>query len=327
MLANSQWLSRISLPQTSAGWEQVIARCIAIFAQVPLSAWQQLVRFFLVLCLSLSLAHLFWLVLPVPNIPPASATTTISGSPVISDNPSAKANQLKPLTLFGTVDAPPAVEPSGAAPAASTAPIENQAVDTTLNLVLVGIVNGSEEVSSRAIIASGEAQSVYSVNDPLPIGNNVSLAKVLADKVILNNNGQYESLWMYKNDAATPPLVQALTAPPASSLMPTAARQDSESQASQVVAQVSHTLADVLAMSVYREGGQVIGYKIRPGRDAEKFKSLGLQTDDIVTAINGTPLTNPGKIMDLYKSMGSTTSASLEIRRSGNLMTVDVVLQ
>jgi general secretion pathway protein C len=90
---------------------------------------------------------------------------------------------------------------------------------------------------------------------------------------------------------------------------------------------VSRNLSDVVAMSIYREGGQVVGYKIRPGRDAEKFKTLGLQTDDIVTAVNGMPLTNPAKIMEVYKSMGNTTSASLEIKRGGSVMTVDVVLQ
>jgi general secretion pathway protein C len=93
------------------------------------------------------------------------------------------------------------------------------------------------------------------------------------------------------------------------------------------LAEVSRNLADVVSMSIHRENGQVVGYKIRPGRDAEKFKSVGLQADDIVTAINGTPLSNPAKIMEIYKNMGNTTSASLEIKRGGGVITVDVVLQ
>jgi len=93
------------------------------------------------------------------------------------------------------------------------------------------------------------------------------------------------------------------------------------------LAQVTRNLNDVMSMSIYRENGEVVGYKIKPGRDAEKFKALGLETDDIVTAINGMPLTNPAKIMEVYKSMGNATSASLEIKRGGGVITVDVVLQ
>jgi general secretion pathway protein C len=93
------------------------------------------------------------------------------------------------------------------------------------------------------------------------------------------------------------------------------------------VAEVARTLSDVIAMSIQRENGHIVGYKIRPGRDAEKFKSFGLQPDDVVTAINGMPLTDPGKIMEVYKNMGTTSSASLEIKRGGSVITVDVVLQ
>jgi general secretion pathway protein C len=94
-----------------------------------------------------------------------------------------------------------------------------------------------------------------------------------------------------------------------------------------VPSDVGKSLSDVLAMSIYREGGQVIGYKIRPGRDIERFKSYGLQADDIVTAVNGMPLNNPNKIMEIYRNMGNATSASLEIKRAGSVITVDVVLQ
>lgn len=91
--------------------------------------------------------------------------------------------------------------------------------------------------------------------------------------------------------------------------------------------EVSKTLADVVAMSIYREAGQVVGYKVRPGRNAEAFHALGLQADDIVIAVNGMQLSTPGKIMEIYKSMGSATSANLEIRRGGSTVNLDVMLK
>lgn len=329
MLANRSSLSRFAIPQTSAEWEQLFARCLAVLAKVPLSSWQFFVRLLLVLTLSLSLARLFWLLFPTPAVPAAIVAIPAASGPVATSNSSINIAQLKSLTLFGRVEAPKQDQP---------AVIENNAVKTNLNLMLVGVVESSDENSARAIIASGDKQDVYAINAPLPVGNNVTLSKVMVDRVIINNNGQYESLWLYQIDPNAPPVSM-----PVSSPQPTATNEllsgrnggaygpevhsPQDKSGDPALKEVSRNLADVVAMSIHRENGQVVGYKIRPGRDAEKFKSVGLQADDIVTAINGMPLTNPAKIMEIYKNMGNTTSASLEIKRGGSVITVDVVLQ
>jgi general secretion pathway protein C len=335
MLVNRSSLSRFAVPQTSAEWEQVFARCITVFAKVPLSTWQFLVRFLLVLSLSLSLARLFWLVFPAPVIPAATVAIPSVIAPVDTNNSSVNIAQLKTLAVFGKAEPPKQEQP---------AVVETQATVTQLNLVLVGVIVGSDENSSRAMIASGDKQDLYAVNSPLPVGNNVTLSKVMNDRVIINNNGQYESLYLYQNDPNAPPISSQASSqaavqqiiPPQTAPYPTGRPGPSPEVQSPpergggsdpALQEVSRNLSDVLAMSIYRENGQVIGYKIRPGRDAEKFKALGLQTDDVVTAINGMPLTNPAKIMEVYKNMGNTTSASLEIKRGGSVITVDVVLQ
>jgi general secretion pathway protein C len=333
MLVNRSSLSRVALPQTSAEWEQIFARCVAIVAKVPLSTWQFLARFLLVLSLSISLARLFWLVFPAPVIPAATVAIPTAAAHVDTENSSVNIAQLKALAVFGKAEAPKQDQP---------AVIETQATVTQLNLVLVGLIVSSDESSARAMIASGDKQDLYAVNAPLPAGNNVTLSKIMSDRVIINNNGQFESLWLYKSDPNAPAISQASlpqAAPqqiippqyPSGRPGPSPEMQSPSDRGGNsgdpALTEVSRNLSDVLAMSIYRENGQVVGYKIRPGRDAEKFKSLGLQTDDVVTAINGMPLTNPAKIMEVYKNMGNTTSASLEIKRGGSVITVDVVLQ
>lgn len=340
MLVNRSSLSRFALPQTSAEWEQVFARCVAVVAKVPLSTWQFLVRFLLVLSLSLSLARLFWLVFPAPTIPVATVAISNITAHANSNDSSINIAQLKALAVFGKAEAPKQEQ---------AAPVDSQATVTQLNLILLGVIVSSDENSARAMISSGDKQDLYALNAPLPVGNNVTLSKVMGDRVIINNNGQYESLWLYQNDPSAAPISQVYPSPQstlpqstAQQILPVqptpypAARPnpgpelrspDKGGAGDPAVAEVSRNLSDVLAMSIQRENGQVVGYKIRPGRDAEKFRSLGLQADDVVTAINGMPLTNPAKIMEVYKNMGNTTSASLEIKRGGNLITVDVVLQ
>lgn len=321
----SSKISRFGFPQTSAEWEQLASRFMAALAKVPLSRWQFLVRLLLVTFLSFSLARLFWLVLPNPVIPPAAVAIPTVSTQVTTEASSVNISQLKSIPLFGKVE-PVAAKPVDAPPPI----IENQAVNTSLNLVLLGVVNSTNEQEARAIISTGDKSDVYTVGEALPIGNNVTLSKVMSDRVIINNNGQYENLWLYQVDPnaklisknAVPAPVQAPIYEP-----PQGQSNPANDSPERFRAEVSRNLSDVVAMSIYREGGQVLGYKIRPGRDAEKFKSLGLQTDDIITAVNGTPLTNPAKIMEVYKNMGNTTSASLEIKRGGSVMTVDVVLQ
>lgn len=332
MSINRSSLSRFAVPQTGAEWEQVFARCIAFAAKVPLSTWQFLIRFLLVLSLSVSVARLFWLIFPTPKIPPATIAIPAATTQVESTNASVNIAQLKTLAIFGKPEAPKQDQP---------AVIETQATVTQLNLILVGVIVSSDENSARAMIASGEKQDLYAVNAALPVGNNVTLSKIMNDRVIINNNGQYESLWLYQNDPNAPPISQT-SAPqsaaqqiippdaapyPSGRPSPEVQAPDRSNAGDPAMAEVSRNLSDVLAMSIERENGQVIGYKIRPGRDAEKFKALGLQTNDVVTAINGMPLTNPAKIMEVYKNMGNTTSASLEIKRGGSVITVDVVLQ
>lgn len=337
---------RAALEQRTAQLEVQLSRFFALLNRVSLQRWQWLVMLLLVIWLSHSLARLFWLVIPNPTIPPATLTLVAAGSSGGASATAGSVNitQITALAPFGDTaqEVAPVVD---AQPA--TQGIETDAADTQLNLILRGVLGSNYEKSGRAIIASGDRADVYAVGDTLPAGNNVTLAKVLDRRVIINNNGSFESLWMFKDDPNAPQLTTSFATreatneratpggyadPPYQQQPPLYVDKSPVADsprfgADPSAAAASKTLADVVAMSIYREGGQVVGYKIRPGRNAEMFTSLGLQTDDIVTAVNGVPLSSPGKIMEIYKSMGSATSANLDIRRGGTTVNLDVMLK
>lgn len=345
-MPDKSFVNNAALAQRSAQLELQLQRFFGFVGRVPLERWQWLIILLLVIWLAHSLARIFWLVMPNPVIPPATVTSVASTSATTdagSGTPPINIAQVKELAPFGDTAAEPT--PVEAQPAASTNGIEDNATDTQLNLVLRGVLSSNDEKAARAIIGTGDRADVYGIGDTIPVGNNVTLAKVLDLRVIINNNGSFESLWMYKDDPNAPKLgaIAAPTAqqnpagysaPPYQQQPPVYAdrSQRFDSPAPNAgdaggMAQASKTLADVVAMSIYRENGQVVGYKIRPGRNAELFTSLGLQTDDIVTAVNGVPLSSPGKIMEIYKSMGTATSANLEIRRGGSTVNLDVMLK
>lgn len=336
---------RAAFEQRTAQLEVQLRRFFALLNRVSLQRWQWLVMLLLVIWLSHSLARLFWLIIPNPIIPPATLSLVAADAQSRTGAAPEAVNitQITALAPFGDT-AQEAAPPVDVQP--TTQGIETDAADTQLNLILRGVLGSNDEKAGRAIIASGERADVYAVGDTLPVGTNVTLAKVLDGRVIINNNGSFESLWLFKEDPNAPKLTTSFAAPQTSgdptqggyanppyqqqpplyvdkSPMADSPRFGADPSA----AAASKTLADVVAMSIYREGGQVVGYKIRPGRNAEMFNSLGLQTDDIVTAVNGVPLSSPGKIMEIYKSMGSATSANLEIRRGGSTVNLDVMLK
>lgn len=334
---------RAAFEQHTAQLEVQLRRFFALLNRVSLQRWQWLVMLLLVIWLSHSVARLFWLIIPNPTIPPATLSLVAADVQSGAAPEALNITQITALAPFGDTAqevAPPVdVQPT-------TQGIETDAADTQLNLILRGVLGSNDEKSGRAIIASGERADVYAVGDTLPVGTNVTLAKVLDGRVIINNNGSFESLWLFKEDPNAPKLTTSFATPQATNEWATpggyanppyqqqpplsvdrSPAVDSPRFGADPSAAASKTLADVVAMSIYREGGQVVGYKIRPGRNAEMFNSLGLQTDDIVTAVNGVPLSSPGKIMEIYKSMGSATSANLEIRRGGSTVNLDVMLK
>jgi general secretion pathway protein C len=333
---------KAAMEQRTAQLEQQLRRLVVLLQRVPLQRWQWLVILLLVIWLSHSLARLFWLVVPNPEIPPASISLIAENGSGVGPADAVNIAQLKMLSPFGSTDAPEAAQVVEAQP--GTQGIEDDAADTQLNLVLRGVLGSNKDEAGRAIIVAGDHADVYAIGDTLPVGTNVTLAKVLDVRVIINNNGTFESLWLFKDDPNAPQITSFAPAPDANRNPRGYADPPYQQQPPVYVDRsqgdsprfgpdipdtdaVARSLADVVAMSIYRENGQVIGYKIRPGRNAELFNSLGLQTDDIVTAVNGVALSNPGKIMEIYKSMGNTTSANLEIRRGGSTVNLDVMLK
>ncbi|MDO3388719.1 type II secretion system protein GspC [Gilvimarinus sp. SDUM040013] len=348
-------MQNFSLQDTGAAsshrFGSLARRAGAALGKVPLKRWQALVMLLIVLWLAHSLAQLFWAVIPSPDIPPAQvavSTLTNTGSDAKAD---ADITRLRELTVFGT-SAEGEESENNTVPARPLEPqIEDQAVDTKLSLVLQGVINSSDNRSARAIIADSRNQEIYGPGDEIKNMRGVKVAKVLDLRVILDNKGQYESLWLYKEGPGGRQIAKRYDAPPAASNSRSWEGDDSEfldeggnaqepqtgpierdipkgPQENVSVEQIGQNLSDVVAFNIHRDSsGQIKGYKVRPGRNPAAFDAVGLESGDVVTAVNGTPLDNPGRIMEIYRNLGQATSASLEVERNGDTVTIDVELE
>lgn len=317
------------------GLEQVISR----FRQVPNRVWRSGCLAVLVLWLCYSLAQLFWIVMPTPSIP--TPPLNLSNSRLFAESaerPVARVDieELKSLALFGEGANG---EQTAVAPATG---IEQEAVDTTLQITLHGAIPSSNPERATAIIGDGRRQVSFNAGDELSIGpRGVRLAKVLPDRVILDNNGRYETLWLYSNQnnaastssSSAPPVRTAAPAAPARR----APRSREDVQASNdsgplqmdermIAEEQVRMVTDIMNVSMHREGGQLIGFRIRPKGNPELFNELGLRPNDIVTAVNNIGLDDTSRAMEVYRSLQQESRATLEILRDGTTITVDVAL-
>ena len=84
------------------------------------------------------------------------------------------------------------------------------------------------------------------------------------------------------------------------------------------------SIGDVVRFMVATENGQMIGYKVRPGRKRELFDQVGLKNDDIVVSVNGIEVNEPQKVREVYQALKTATEANLEVMRDGSTQFIQI---
>lgn len=293
-------------------------------AAVGAPRWRRLLLIVCAAWVLASLARLVWLLLPAAAPVPAAVAPVNALVEAGGGRAARTATDIEAMVawhLFGEVGAQPKV----ARPSA----IEEQAQDTSLNLQLLGVVSASDPTLARAVILTEGRQQQYAIGEQLPGSGRVLLSKVLIDRVILDNNGRYETLWLYdpastaRQPSATP------VAPPApGSVDLRGDRQVTEMAQGyrERLYQNPASLADVIQVAPASEGGKLIGYRVRPGRDEEQFKRFGFRPDDIVTVINGVTLDDPQRALELYNAIRTAREAAFTVLRGGEAVNLVVSL-
>ena len=212
--------------------------------------------------------------------------------------------------------------------------IEQGARETQLDLRLRGIVASTVDGMGHAIIEHKSRQQVYAVDDKLPISGRVILAKVMPDRVVIDNRGTYELIILFEDTPLSSQVAATAMEKPVRTVGEARAvdnRGDLQTTAlaqgyRQQLYQNPQSLAELVRISAVRENGALLGYKIAPGSDQAQFAELGFLKGDLVTSINGVPLNDPGNTVRLYQLMRSAQEAIFELERGSEQLTVSVNL-
>jgi len=340
-----QWLSSAGEFSARAG-SRLQAAVISLSQPERARRLRQLLLLLLLGWLLASVAQLFWALYPGSTGAQPGVGDIVN--PIVrvaggADRSAVDIEQLRGWHLFGEAasseDLAAVVEPEPSAPDDREG-IEKDAKETRLQLILRGVVSSSVAGMGHAIIEIRKKQAVYAVDDTLPVGNNVTLVKVMPGQVVLDNNGTYELLTLFEESELSSPVAARPTTPvrtdtraPVNRGAPQQVDMRDEQSASELASayrdrlyQNPQSLADVVAISAVREDGELMGYRIAPGKDREQFSQLGFKAGDLVTSVNGIVLNDPANTMRLYQTMRSASEAVFDLQRDDQQVSISVSL-
>lgn len=276
-----------------------------------------------IVLLAQAMAAITWQLVPVPELAPDVGQTNVAGTQI--QRPVAhrsQAGQINQWHLFGKVEqAKPKLNPIATV---ETVP------ETRLNLKLSGVFASKNPKIARAIIADSMGkEDSYAIGDEIPGG--AKLHQIMSDQVILEYRGRYETLKL--------PIVSVSTADRGGSRKRPSARSRRSSRAattqlpttgetSALLKQYRDALINdpqkimgLIRAQPYQKNGRLYGYRIRPGKDRQLLRKFGLRSGDVVTSVNGIPMNNPIKALEVLRDISTATQVTVEVERNGSPQT------
>ena len=240
----------------------------------------------------------------------------------------------------------------------ATLPVDQRALanapETSLPIDLRGVLAGEDPKRGRAFIADANGERGYNVGQEVSPG--VSLDAVYPDRVALSRGGAIEVLKL-RTPAGTS------SAPPGASATPNAAiaitpftAPATPASAATANAPIDRTLfgqvtapnlpmhgvdmdkvkqqlgvdpavlANQITPMPVMENGKFVGVRLNGGQHADVLAKLGLQPDDIVTAVNGAPVTDPSRMASAVSALSTASRIEVQVRRNGQSQTLTVDL-
>ena len=240
-------------------------------------------------------AALFWAV-----VTPVSPLGSWRPAGIREMSPSARA------ALFASID------PFNRTPPAAASPEQGAVTSLALTLFATRSTPGG---GGSAIIAGGDGvQNVYRTGAEVQPG--VTLAGVAFDHVELSRNGARELLYLDQSgpapDAQGVVAANPVAVPPGAAAGPGGISIDG--------------LRRGVNFGPRAEGGKVVGLEVLSSGDGAVFRSAGFQPGDVITAVDGKPITGPGDAALLSGALRPGASISVTVRRGDRQLPLAIAL-
>lgn len=199
--------------------------------------------------------------------------------------------------------------------------------ETTLDLILLGVVLRSDPALSRALIANAGTSGLYGPSDP--ITDRAILVEVAADHVILDVDGTRQTL-SFPTPADTAPASAAVVSGPDRLLAAVTA------QTEEAAPETTADYIDLWRERIIANPGEVLsaigliptpdGYVIAEQHDSG-VRQAGLHAGDLVKSVNGQAVGDVERDRQLYDEVAASGMARIEIERDGRTIVMSFPLQ
>ncbi|MCV6587605.1 MAG: hypothetical protein OIF57_01060 [Marinobacterium sp.] len=225
--------------------------------------------------------------------------------------------------------------------------------ETRLPLQVQGLFLAAQPQLNQVAMAVQGKPGVYLAGDRLPLSGQVLVLAVAPDQILLRHNGRKEKLTLTGSMLQQPaplqprslqdlhPPQQRTVSGKASDAKVSDAKASDMGGRSLYLAQSDFARAvpdyhqriqqDPLFLSRYlrlsprRQHGRQ-GYLLQPGRDNTLYKTLQLQSDDLLVSLNQQPVSEPGKVLALLPQLGQASQLTLGLLRAGQPVTYTLYL-
>ncbi|MCF2902938.1 type II secretion system protein GspC [Pseudoalteromonas sp. OFAV1] len=299
---------------------------------LPHAKLSALVVLLVVVYIAFLSSKLFWLAWPEPDTKALPINTAYTTSKRVE---TVNSRQIIEQNLFGKAVAESKNDTK------KQNKVINNAPETRLSINLTGIVAVSQnDQAGLAIIESQGKQETYVVDDAVQ-GTRAKLAQVLPDRVILDVNGRFETLMLdgldFTKTVSMPVLAEReepalMDGPQLDEIEQINATEDEEVKDALIetreeVLDDPGKLFDYIRVSQAMVDGELVGYRLSPGKDPALFKQMGLMNNDLAIAINGYQLNDLKQAMSAINELRNSTDASITIERDGEQIDVQFSLQ
>ena len=224
---------------------------------------------------------------------------------------------------------------NSAPPPVAAAPVEEKPVVTQLKLKLwgtaVNLTGGSYSIIEDL---GARKQGVYGINSGVPGGATVK--SIEWDRVVLVHNGKDEILEIEKPTMGGPGKSVPAQAPPVSpggasdgsGIQQTAENEFTvpKTEVDSALENMSQLFTQIRAVPHF-EGGESVGFRLLAIRRGSLFDKIGLKNGDILRSINGNPMNDPSKAMNLLQELRDTTNLRVEATRNQQPVTLTYNIQ
>lgn len=284
----------------------------AVTAELP-STLSRLTSALLLAAVGVTAAQLTWQVF-APDLRPATSIDIAANivAPAPSEAQESPFARVAEIPLFGV-------------PGVRTAPEPVAAPETRLRLRLLGLAAGDSPDQGRAIIAEGSGpERLYGIGDPLG-GGQARLYQIHADRVILERNGTYETLRLPRADGSTSETSMAAPARAAAPARDSAQAGEPRIRRAEWLQDPERLLQTVRARPVI-QAGVLHGLEVRPTRNAREFQQAGLRPGDVITSVNGIPLSGIDDADRLFRDLSGQARVEIVVEREGTALPISIQL-